>query len=96
MATRQEIVGKLAARRVQGHYLPNLSRQQIRTAAQALTNAEWDDIISGIKEREFNEVGEVLAKRVREFLMDLATTDVTNSIDQDGKIAVDDIIALLR
>ena len=94
MATRAEIIDKLAARRLRKHYLPNLSRQQIRMAAQALTDSEWDDIISAIRDRQAFEAGEVLAKRVNLFLKNLSRQDVETALGQDDRVSVQDLIEL--
>ena len=94
MATRAEIIDKLAAKRLRKHYLPNLNRQQIRAAALLLSDAEWDDIINAIRDRQAFEAGEVLAKRVVTYLKGLAKLDVENALGQDDRISINDLIDL--
>ena len=95
MTTRAEIVDKLARRRVQTHYLPNLNRAAVRTAAQQLTNEEWDTIIQGIRDRKFEAVGGTLNRRVLLYLNALAEVDVENALGPDDTLTINEIKALL-
>ena len=95
MTTRAEIIGRLAERRLRRHYLPNLTRAQVKTAAQTLTNADWDAIIGAIRDRSEVEIGEVLSAKVQGFLLDLAQADIQNAVDAGGKIDIDDLIELI-
>ena len=63
-------------------------------AAQALTDSEWDDIISAVRDRQAFEAGEVLAKRVNLFLKNLSKQDVETALGQDDRISVQDLIEL--
>ncbi len=63
-------------------------------AAQALTDSEWDDIISAVRDRQAFEAGEVLAKRVNAFLKNLSKQDVETALGQDDRISVQDLIEL--
>lgn len=91
MATRAQIVEKLANRRLAKHYLPNLSRQQIRAAAQELTNPEWDAIIRAIRERDAKVGGLVLAKRVEEHLRGLAKEDIENRLGGNDTLSISEL-----
>lgn len=91
MATRAEIVAKLANRRLSRHYLPNLSRQLVRSAAQSLTNAEWDSIISALRKRNTTDVGAVLAKRVEQSLRDAAMADIENRLGANDTLSIQEL-----
>ena len=63
-------------------------------AAQTLTDGDWDDIISAVRDRQPFEVGEVLTKRVGVFLKELAKQDVETALGQDNRISIDDLVNL--
>ena len=91
MATRAEIVAKLANRRLSRHYLPNLTRQLVRTAAQSLTNAEWDLIITALRNRAHQDVGVILAKRVEQSLRDAATADIESRLGANDTLSIQEL-----
>ena len=95
MTTRTEIVTKLANRRVRRHYLPNLTRQQIRQAAQAMSDADWDYIIEALRSADQRIVGELLEDQVLAFLEAMAEQDVEAKLGQDDTLTIDEIIQLL-
>ena len=94
MASRAEIVTKLANRRLSKHYLPNLSRQIIKTAAQSLTNAEWDEIISAIRDRNPQAAGVVLSKRVEQHMRMLAEQDIENRLGSNDTLSITELVDL--
>lgn len=95
MATREQIVQKLANRRVASHYLPNLSRAQVRQAAQGLTNEQWDTIIGAVRTRKVTDIGEVLRLRVIEHLRGLALADIEAALVPDDTLTVAELEGLL-
>lgn len=94
MATRVELVQKLAKRRFNNQCIPNLTRAQVRQAAQGLTNAEWDKIIEGISSNNDGVVGKVLAGQVHEYLLGLATADVETWL-ADDTLTLDQLLELI-
>ena len=93
MATKDELIVLLAKRRFNNFYVPNLTRVQIRQAAQQLTDAEWDSIIANLFTNK-TAVGDVLAERVRRFLMDLAIADITAQL-ADDLLTTDELLELI-
>ena len=95
MATRAQIVSRLAKRRVRQHYLPNLTRAQVRTAAQGLTDAEWDTIINAVRKGNAALAGTTLQARIGLYLHNLAEQDVENALSPDDTITIQELEALL-
>lgn len=93
MATKADLIQFLAARRFNTFYLPNLTRVQIRTAAQQLSDSEWDLIIEGIRKGDNANVGAVLSAQVKEYLLGLAVDEVTASL-ADDMLSTTDLLAL--
>lgn len=93
MATKADLIQFLAVRRFNTHYLPNLTRAQIRTAAQQLSDEQWDAIIDGIRSGDNTNIGAVLSAEVKEFLLALAVTEVTASL-ADDLLSTTDLLAL--
>lgn len=95
MATREQIVAKLVSRRVNSVLLPNLTRQQIRQAAQGLTNQQWDGIISGVRSNNPADVGMILRERALQYLRAAANTDIEDALSPDDTLTVAELEGLL-
>ena len=89
MATRAEVVQELAKRRFNKALLPNLTRAQVKQAAQGMTDAQWDQIIANIRSVDNSgDTGLLLRQVVHAHLMTIAVSDI------EGRLAPDDTLDL--
>lgn len=87
MATRAQIVQALAKRR-QNSYYTNLTREMIKQAAQQLTDAEWDEIIEGVKASNASRTGEPLMARVQFEVEAKAVQDIEDRLGVDDTLTI--------
>ena len=95
MATREQIVNKLANQRVRSHYLPTMTRAIVRQAAQGLTNGEWDNIIEGVRQQNATDVGTILIRQVNEHIKNLAIQDVEDDLAPDDTLTITELEGLI-
>lgn len=95
MATRADIVDRLARRRVASVYLPGLTRVQIRQAAQQLTDEEWDAIITGVRTGDAEIIGNTIRRQTLGYLKALAVADVEAALAPDDTLSVTELEGLI-
>ena len=91
MATREQIVEKLASRRVRNFYLPGLTRLQVRQAAQQLTDEDWDEIITAIRTNANDVIGAQISGRTLVYLKGLAVADVESALSPDDTLSITEL-----
>ena len=89
--TREQLIKQLSQVRAKRHYIPNLSRAQIKQASKSFSDEEWDAIIVSIRNKT---VGPALYQPVLAYLYGLAKDDVEAMIEDDT-LTLEELMELL-